>query len=308
MTHLQPGWSLCCWRRRRGRGGWSDRPGPALTGSVQNLLESHWSRPGGLLRLLGLLGPGPRSGQAVPAELSAAAPGSLPRLLLAAPQHLAGGELLVPVVLPTLRHQLGVRALPVRPVAGAGVEDGAEGTAVLPGEAADTEVVLAAVLRVGVLSEDPWLAVRTLELPAHLVQHHGAAALGHLIRPAAAVALLVVGQAGRAGVAGGLAGLADPEDSAVLGVLVGSPGPGTVRARDGRLQLRPLPALHQVELGALLQGEGLVGVDEAEAVAAGSLLGLSLRAGPVPVTAVEVRVEAGQSVGAGEVVNPLARH
>ena len=47
-------------------------------------------------------------------------------------------------------------------------------------------------------------------------------------------------------------------------------------------------------------------VDESKAVAAGSELLHAVLAGPVLVAAVEVRVEAGQSVGAGEVVNPLA--
>ena len=61
-----------------------------------------------------------------------------------------------------------------------------------------------------------------------------------------------------------------------------------------------------MELGALLQGEGLVSVQEAEAVTTGSLLRLAVSTGPVLVAAVEVRVEARESVGAGEVINPLA--
>ena len=258
---------------------------------------------------LGLLRARSRSGQAVPALLAVAAPRSLPPLL--APTEAVAGEepgveLLVPVVLPALGHLLWVGALAVLPVASARVEDGAEWTAVLPREAADTEVVLPAVLRVGVLSEDPGGAGGALELAAHLVHHPQAATLGHLVRPPAAAALLVVGEAGGAGVAGGLACHADPEHRAVLLVLVRPPGPGTVGGGDGGLQLRPLPALHQVQLSALLQGERLVGVDEAEPVTAGPLLGLPVGAGPVLVAAVEVRVEAGQRVRAGEVVQPLA--
>ena len=58
-----------------------------------------------------------------------------------------------------------------------------------------------------------------------------------------------------------------------------------MRAGDGRLQLCPLPALHQVQLGALLQGEGRVGVEEAQAVAAEPLLSQAVLAVPVLVTA-----------------------
>ena len=83
----------------------------------------------------------------------------------------------------------------------------------------------------------------------------------------------------------GLPVLADPEDRAVLLILEGSPGSGTVRCGDGRLQLGPLPALHQVELGALLQSEGGVGVKEAQAIAAELLLCQSVLTVPVLVTA-----------------------
>ena len=67
-------------------------------------------------------------------------------------------------------------------------------------------------------------------------------------------------------------------------IRVGSPGPGTVGGGDGGLYLGPLPALHQVQLGALLQGVGGVGVDEAQAIAAGPLLRPALLAVPVLVT------------------------
>ena len=83
----------------------------------------------------------------------------------------------------------------------------------------------------------------------------------------------------------GLPVLALPEDAAVLWVGEGAPEPGTVGGGDGGLQLGPLPALHQVELLALLQLVALVGVDEGEAVAAGPELCQSVNAGPVLVTA-----------------------
>ena len=50
-----------------------------------------------------------------------------------------------------------------------------------------------------------------------------------------------------------LAILTLPEDAAVLGVSEGSPEAGAVGGGDGGLQLRPLAALHQVQLLALLQ-------------------------------------------------------
>ena len=83
----------------------------------------------------------------------------------------------------------------------------------------------------------------------------------------------------------GLPVLALPEDAAVLGVGEGAPEPGTVGGGDGGLQLGPLPALHQVELGALLQSEGGVGVKEAQAIAAELLLCQSVLTVPVLVTA-----------------------
>ena len=83
----------------------------------------------------------------------------------------------------------------------------------------------------------------------------------------------------------GLPVLALPEDAEVLWVGEGSPEPGTVGGGDGGLQLGPLPALHQVELLALLQLVALVGVDEGEAVAACPELCQSVNAGPVLVTA-----------------------
>ena len=86
-----------------------------------------------------------------------------------------------------------------------------------------------------------------------------------------------------------------PEDAAVLGVSEGSPEAGAVGGGDGGLQLRPLPALHQVELLALLQLVALVRVDEGEAVAAGLQLGQSVSAGPVLVTAREERGQASRS-------------
>ena len=96
---------------------------------------------------------------------------------------------------------------------------------------------------------------------------------------------LVIGQAGRAVVAVGLAVLALPEDAAVHRVGEGPVQPGAVGGGDGRLQLRPLAALHQVQLGALLQGVGGVSVDEAETIAACPQLCPALLAVPVLVTA-----------------------
>ena len=96
---------------------------------------------------------------------------------------------------------------------------------------------------------------------------------------------LVIGQAGRAVVAVGLAVLALPEDAAVHRVWEGAVQPGAVGGGDGRLQLRPLAALHQVQLGALLQREGGVRVQEAQPVAADLQLGEALLAVPVLVTA-----------------------
>ena len=93
----------------------------------------------------------------------------------------------------------------------------------------------------------------------------------------------------------GLPVLTLPEHSAVLGVSERPPQPWTVGGGDGGLQLRPLPALHQVELLALLQLVALVRVDEGEAVAAGLQLGQSVSAGPVLVTAREERGQASRS-------------
>ena len=82
-----------------------------------------------------------------------------------------------------------------------------------------------------------------------------------------------------------LAILTLPEDAAVLRVSECSPEAGAVGGGDGGLQLRPLAALHQVQLGALLQREGGVRVQEAETVAADLQLGEALLAVPVLVTA-----------------------
>ena len=119
-----------------------------------------------------------------------------------------------------------------------------------------------------------------------LVDDDGVAgAVRDLTDPQTAVAHLVVGQPWRTLVPVGLPVLTLPEDSAVLGISECSVEPGTVGGGDGGLQLRPLPALHQVQLGALLQGEGGVGVEEAQAVPAQFLLGQSVLAVPVLVTA-----------------------
>ena len=83
----------------------------------------------------------------------------------------------------------------------------------------------------------------------------------------------------------GLPVLTLPEDSAVLGISEGSVQSGTVGGGDGGLQLCPLPALHQVELGALLQGEGGVGVEEPQAVSTELLLSQAVLTVPVLVTA-----------------------
>ena len=139
----------------------------------------------------------------------------------------------------------------------------------------------------------------TLKLPALLVHHdHGGGALGHLVSPLAAPGHLVIRQAGRAVVPVGLkyhvirsrrmrgqyshlAVLTFPEHAAVLGVGECSPEPGAVVSGDRGLELRPLAALDQVELGALLQGEGGVGVQEAQAIAAGPQLRAALLTMPV---------------------------
>ena len=123
-----------------------------------------------------------------------------------------------------------------------------------------------------------------------LVDEDGVAgAVRDLADPQTAVADLVVGQPWRTLVPVGLPVLTFPEDSAVLGISECSVQSGTVGSGDGGLQLRPLPALHQVQLGALLQGEGGVGVQEAQAVPAESLLGQAVLAVPVLVTAETIR-------------------
>ena len=94
-----------------------------------------------------------------------------------------------------------------------------------------------------------------------------------------------------------LAILTLPEDAAVLGVSEGSPEAGAVGGGDGGLQLRPLAALHQVQLLALLQLVALVSVDEGETIATGPQLSQSISAGPVLVTA---REERGQARGSGQ--------
>ena len=277
-------------RFRPGLGsGWSPSPGaePGRTGSaaaVHDGLECG-GRGAGLLphhlpHGLGLdLGGGPGDGVGVPHPVSTG-PRPLDGLL-----H--GGQLLVPVVVPALGHLLGSGTLPVDPVAGAGVEDLAQGTAVLPGLTVDAEEVLPAVGRVRVLGEGPGRSSRrTLELSALVVDlDHGRAALGDLVGPLAAPGDLVVGQPGGAVVPVGLPVLALPEHAAVQLVGEGAVEAGTVGGGDGRLELGPLPALHQVELGALLQSEGGVGVKEAQAIAAELLLCQSVLTVPVLVTA-----------------------
>ena len=81
-----------------------------------------------------------------------------------------------------------------------------------------------------------------------------------------------------------LAVLTFPEHAAVLGVSECSPEPGAVVSGYRGLELGPLAALDQVELGALLQGEGGVGVQEAQAIAACPQLGATLLTVPVFVT------------------------
>ena len=109
-------------------------------------------------------------------------------------------------------------------------------------------------------------------------------AVRDLTDPQAAVADLVVGQPWGTLVPVGFPVLTFPEDSAVSRVSECSVQSGTVGSGDSGLQLCPLPALHQVELSALLQGEGGVGVEEAEAITAQLLLGQSALAVPVLVT------------------------
>ena len=119
-----------------------------------------------------------------------------------------------------------------------------------------------------------------------LVDEDGVAgAVRDLADPQTAVADLVVGQPWRTLVPVGLPVLTLPEDSAVLGISECSVQSGTVGSGDGGLQLRPLPALHQVQLGALLQGEGGVGVEEAQAIATCLQIRRPVLTMPVLVTA-----------------------
>ena len=119
-----------------------------------------------------------------------------------------------------------------------------------------------------------------------LVDEDGVAgAVRDLADPQTAVADLVVGQPWRTLVPVGLPVLTLPEDSAVLGISECSVQSGTVGSGDGGLQLRPLPALHQVQLLALLQLVALVGVDEGQAVPASPQLSQAVNTGPVFVTA-----------------------
>ena len=64
-------------------------------------------------------------------------------------------------------------------------------------------------------------------------------------------------------------------------ISIGSPGSGTVRRWYGRLKLRPLTTVDQVQLSTLLQGEGWVSINESQTIATGPQLRLSIEAGPV---------------------------
>ena len=95
----------------------------------------------------------------------------------------------------------------------------------------------------------------------------------------------VIRQAGGTLIAVGLAVEALPEDGTALRVGEGAIEAGTVAGGYGRLQVGPWAALHEVQLLALLQGEGGVRVEEGEPVAAGLQIGLAVATVPVLVAA-----------------------
>ena len=264
-------------------------PVGAGLGAVNDGLESGGRGPGLLPGRLsegdlilgsGDLGGGPEDAVGVPDPVHAGS-GPLDSLGLD-----WGGDV-ISVVIPALGDLLGPGALAVDAIAGAGAEHLAHGAAELPGLAVHAEEVEPAVGGVRVLGEGAGGGVSgTLELAALLVHHHhGGGALGHLVSPLAAPGHLVVGEAGGAVVSVCLAVLALPEHAAVLGVGEGPEQSGAVLGGDGGLQLGPLPALHQVQLGALLQGEGGVGVEEAQAIATCLQIRRPVLTMPVLVTA-----------------------
>merc|ERR1719427_1919057 len=205
------------------------------------------------------------------------------------------------VVVRALRHLLGVRAPPVLARPRPRAEHLAQGTPLLARDAVNAEEELPAVERVGVLGEGAGRPLRrTLELPALVVYDDlFGDTLWHLAHPQAAVRHLVIRQAWGAVVTVRFAVLAVPEDAAVLRIRECSEQTRAVRGGDGRLELRPLPAL--------LQFIVFVCDDESKAVAAGSELLHAVLAGPVLVAADQVRVEPKKLVRADEVVQ-LARH
>lgn len=212
--------------------------------------------------------------------------------------------LITSVVVSTLRHVLWVRAGAVNAGASAVTEDLAQRAALLSGYSAYAEEELPAVQGVSVLGEGSLCSALGAHELLVLVDDDGVTgAVRDLADPQAAVGDLVVRQTWGALVPVSFPVLALPEDSAVLRVSECPPESGTVGGGDGRLQLSPLPALHQVQLLALLQLVALVSVDEGEAIAAGPQLRQAVRTGPVLVTAVQVRVETFQLVRTREIVH-----
>ena len=92
--------------------------------------------------------------------------------------------------------------------------------------------------------------------------NHNVLAFRDLVRPLAAPTNGVVGKTRGAFVSVGFAIETLPEDAAARWVRKGSVKPGTVLGGNRGLQLRPSTALHQMELGTLLEGEGWICVQE----------------------------------------------
>jgi len=215
-------------------------------------------------------------------------------------------KLNVAIVVGTLWDVLGVCAFAVTAVV-SNVEDGTQGTPVLSGSAGDADEVLSAVSWVGVLGEDPGPGLGADKLA--IILSFGCLlllALPHLVSPFAHAVSGVEGQTGGAAVSVSQPVSAVVESGAVIFGRECSIEPRAVGSRDGRLQLRTVPALDVVGVLAVFCGEGRVGVVESQAVSAQLLFGYALQTLPVAVAAVEVRVVALELIGAAEVVYKLA--
>lgn len=174
------------------------------------------------------------------------------------------------------------------------VEDGSNAAAVGPSDALDADVEFAAVGRVGVARVVARLVglggIGTDEAVAHL----GLVATINVVGPDANSVLGIVGQAGGTLVTRRLAVPARVEDATVGGVGKEAVESGTVRGRDGRLDLGSLAAVHRKGIGAVLASR--VGVVEHEPVAAELQSGRSILAGVVLVAALVV-AEVAERVG-----------